>query len=476
MASLLPDPISVGTALSPDQLVSAVGRVQTLIARGAPPKRLQRQLAAASGSAGSALALLDELKFFSDVDEDITRLTRNRNFAMPAVRPMGRSYFTKEPERAAAVFLAAFGDAQIVPQNLSSAAVPHCANVTTIRRRTGETFTFVQDGRKPNPAPAFPTEMLLQRAQHSLRDVAARRALWSQFEDNHDGYGIADATDVSAVVDALGGGATWYWANETVLAHDQLLHGVFRFWVPGSLWTSELGMDGLATRLGPRADSAVRTLLRVQSDNPDTCRRPGLDWMYGHRNIMRFADPWFKATFASAVPAEAQQFAIDYLGAQSITSPYEEPGRGCHVAKWAVFVNRTQAAWEDAGSDGRTFMLHFVLSDDASFDTPSPTTRMLGDAVRAGRRLRDNVFDRYMYDALTLWVSDLKPFVDRLDAGRVPYLVRGWPSNGVAGVFVGVPGSEAVIELRSDTGIDPARIEPYDVCSDESLATIETML
>ena len=116
--------------------------------------------------------------------------------------------------------------------------------------------------------------------------------------------------------------------------------------------------------------------------------------------------------------------------------------------------------------DGRNFMLHFVLSEHRPFDTPTPTTRLFGEAVAAGRRLSDNVFDRYMYDALVLWVADLKPFLDRLDAGSVPYLIRGWPENGVAGVFVAIPGAEAVIELRSDRGVAPERIEPYDVCSD----------
>ena len=457
----------------PEQLVTLTStqfnatrlRMERLIDGGAPPVRLRQQLTLNVVNQ----SFLDEVDFFAARDEQIKRLSSpDHQFAMPPLRPVGRSFLTTEPAQAAAVFLAAFGDAEVVPQNLSSTSLirPSCANVTTIRRRTGETFTFVQDGRKPNPAPAYPTDVLMRRAQSSLRKVATRRALWSQYEDNHDGYGLADGTDIPAVVNALGGGATWYWSNETILTQYKLMHGVFRFWIPGSLWTSEFGMVGSAERFGSRSNAAIDTLLSVQTENPDTCRKPGLDYMYTQRNVMNFFEPWFKATFASATPADAQRFAVDYLGAEYITSPYEEPVEGCHYARWAIFANRTQASWENPESDGRNFMLHFVLSEHRPFDTPTPTTRLFGEAVAAGRRLSDNVFDRYMYDALVLWVADLKPFLDRLDAGSVPYLIRGWPENGVAGVFVAIPGAEAVIELRSDRGVAPERIEPYDVCSD----------
>jgi len=389
----------------------------------------------------------------------------NLKFSMPNVRPVGRSYFTIEPKRAATVFLAAFGDAIIVPQNLSATRLPQCANVTTIRRRTGETFTFVQDGRKPNPVPHYPTHKLLMSAKQSLQRVGNKEALWSQYEDNHDGYGLADTSDLPSVVQRLNGSAQWYWADEAKLKEEKSLHGVFRFWVPGSLWTSEFGLSGFATRFGDREEETVKTLIETHTSNPDVCRKPGLDSVYSSENMMRFADSWFKATFASATPELAQAFAVEYLGAKPILSPYEYPVEGCHFAKWAFFANRTQAKWENPASDGTAFMMHFVLSANGPFDTPAPTTSKFGYAIDAGRKIQDNIFDRYMYDSVTLWVDDLAPFVAKFDTDKVPYLIRGWRETGVAGVFVSIPGSEAVIELRSNVGVPAERIEPYDVCS-----------
>jgi len=245
------------------------------------------------------------------------------------------------------------------------------------------------------------------------------------------------------------------------LMKDATLMGVFRFWVPGTLWTGEIGMRGPSSGLVDGA-AGKRLLAQRFSRNPDLCRVAKRDYILNEVNrIYLFEDPWFKATVATADPVAAQAFVTRYLGADGLESPYENPVANCHHAKWAVLHRGT--------SDTRPFMLHFVLSPEPAFHGGVPNVTTLSEAIRRGRRLDDDVFDSLMYNSLTLWVDDLAPHVARFISGSVPYTIRGWPSTGVGGVFVQIPGSESVLELRSDRGIDQETLaaHPWDACSRE---------
>ena len=82
--------------------------MERLIDGGAPPVRLRQQLTLNVVNQ----SFLDEVDFFAARDEQIKRLSSpDHQFAMPPLRPVGRSFLTTEPAQAAAVFLAAFGDA-----------------------------------------------------------------------------------------------------------------------------------------------------------------------------------------------------------------------------------------------------------------------------------------------------------------------------------------------------------------------------
>ena len=431
-------------------------------------------------------------------------------FAMATPRPHGRSFLSTDPERAAEVYLTLFPGSQRIEQNISSST--ECASVVVVRRPTGETFTFVQDHRKPNAAVGWPVQQVLDNVASSLKRVEAKESLWSQWEDNHDGYGLsAQGFNVTRLAELTGlhyyvpgraisseGWQSAYYGEdhrnalqnrgkasaivesamsdsekvqhvEAALRQETHLLGVFRFWIPGSAWTGEIGLVGDFSRLID-GEKGVRALSRAYSTNPDSCRVMRRDRELTANNLYDWRNPWFKATAATSDPAAAQAFVVQYLGfdgnIQALESPYETHAPNCHFAKWAV-VHR--------GSTGtHPFMLHFVLSAEPDFQGGTPSVSALSDAVRRGRRISDDVFDSLMYNSLLFWVDDLTPYKARFDHDEVPYTIRGWARNGVASLLVQLPGAESVIELRSDTGIDADLIakHPWDACSRE-LSSLE---
>lgn len=426
-------------------------------------------------------------------------------FAVATPRPLGRSFLSTNPERAAEVYLTLFPGSQRIEQNISASV--ECADVAVVRRPTGETYTFVRDKRKPNAALGLPVQRVLDNVASSLRSVEEKRSLWSQWEDNHDGYGLSpNGFNVTRLAELTGlhyyvpgraiSSAGWqsaYYGEErwnkyrnrdtasaivesalndservqhveAALKRDPHLMGVFRFWIPGSMWTGEIGLVGDYSRLVD-GDQGVRALSRAYSTNPDSCRVMRRDKELTASSLYDWTAPWFKATAATSDPAAAQAFVVRYLGfdgnIQEVESPYESRAPNCHYAKWAVLHRGT--------TDTRPFMLHFVLSGDPDFQGGTPSVVALSDAVRRGRRISEDVFDSLMYNALLFWVDDLAPYKTRFDRDEVPYTIRGWASNGVASLLVQLPGAESVVELRSDTGIDPELVagHPWDACSRE---------
>jgi hypothetical protein len=230
-------------------------------------------------------------------------------FAASQPRAIGRSFLSTDPERAAELYLALFPGSWRATQNISTSA--ECANVTVVRRPTGETFTFVQDGRKPNPlGKRLPLRDVFKNVAASLTEVEQKRSLWSQWEDNHDGYGLsARGLNITRVLELTG--VHYYtpgkeitssgWrdsfygettpiedsspaaAQTTSLVYQQLLKdtsltGVFRFWIPGTLWTGEIGMRGPSSAL---VDGAMgkQLLAKHFSRNPDLCRVAKRDYV-----------------------------------------------------------------------------------------------------------------------------------------------------------------------------------------------------
>lgn len=390
--------------------------------------------------------------------------------------PVARSYLTSDPEAAAAAYLAIFRDAVRVPQNLSAAEEPSCANITVLRLPTGVSFTFVQDGRKPNPAEeAIPVQTVLDSAAADMKRVKQGEVLWTQWEDNHDGYGLPLGADMSALVNETDvvtyivsktKKETQTFLKSSVTTRDDRYSVILRFWLPGGFSTVEVGIPTGKSVIIPGME---KTLASVAQDDPDFNRQVATDYdLLVSRHLNDFNFPWFKATTATSDPAAAKSFVMKYLGARSVTSPYINTGQpDSHYAEWVAFDN-PNLAYEAGQPD--PFMMHFVLSYPGKHFTSGGqvTTSALSEAIAQGRNLSANVFDTYMYNALTLWVLDLAPYIARFKADAVPYLLRGWPASGVAGVFVTLPGAVAgVIELRSDRGVDSATIaaNPWDACS-----------
>jgi hypothetical protein len=57
----------------------------------------------------------------------------------------------------------------------------------------------------------------------------------------------------------------------------------------------------------------------------------------------------WKATYASADPAAAQRFAVDYLGARAIPEPHPGGNGSCGLLKWVVFDGSAPTC-RDAGA------------------------------------------------------------------------------------------------------------------------------
>ena len=84
--------------------------------------------------------------------------------------------------------------------------------------------------------------------------------------------------------------------------------------------------------------------------------------------------------------------------------------------------------------------------------------------VEDARDLDANVYDQWLDTHMSLWVADLKPFMDRYDATGTPYLLRSWP-DGQTALLVSIPENGVAVELLAASAPAGVTADKWDLCS-----------
>jgi len=346
------------------------------------------------------------------------------------LHPIGRSYYTTDAE-ATAVFFTRYFNATISRQNISTNAA--CAKVTQVLLGQGVQtfeFTFVQDMVKPFGT--LTAQSVVATAKEQWNEVVLQhRQAYSPWFDNHDGLSNLFSFDVDRLAED----------NVSIQAyHDDNVKfpaAIVRLKVPGTAYTIEMA--------GNFSIGEARKLEKWIVSDPDNCRN----------NSASSSPPkdvfWWKATFASADPQAAAEFAVEVLGAYETPAPYPWPlkpcDKNCTGARWVQFRNPF-------------FELHFVKSWE--YDPGNLSIAEWAGRQESLRDLEGGVFDQHMYNSLVLWADSLDPFVSRLKERRIAFLALRL-SEGLFALYVDIPKNGFVVQIRSNvlTAVEPVG---FDAC------------
>jgi catechol 2,3-dioxygenase-like lactoylglutathione lyase family enzyme len=364
---------------------------------------------------------------------------------LPAMRPVGRTFFATAPQEAVAFMVTYLGATQ-VSQNVSSDIA--CAEAAAVSF-AGATWTFVHDKRKGYGAVSG--ARMVQVVGDEMKRVAGHQENYSWWEDTHPGFDNAALKVPASQLTASN--LSWqYYVNS-----DDSERAILRILIPSTMWTLELN------RL---SDEDKRELLphawpTYGNKDPDQlgCRNNSLTNITDSELCPDQSKPcWWKATFAAADPDAAAAFVVKYLGAEQVTSPFPSPKQeGCLYVTWTLFKEAK-------------FMMHFVQSDSV-FSGGDVSPRVYAKDVVALREKFPQDFDQHAYNHVTLWVDDLDPIVKNL--GDLPFVAKRWTSttsgSDVAGIFLTVPNNGITIEVRSNADkLTSVAAKEFDVCEVEA--------
>jgi len=248
---------------------------------------------------------------------------------------------------------------------------------------------------------------------------------YSRWLDNHDGFNVVDKT---------------YFNYDAFRGQDFLIQVAdmyTRVQIPETYWNMEFSGEMSVSLSEPFTIIPNRTVGPALADK--VCRVP----LSGRlEDEDPFSDEfWWKSTFASQDPEAAAEFAQEYLMATPTTSEYPNLAGNCTLSAWMVLPNSK-------------FQLHFVRTEPC--DDVEPTVSAWVKQQEKIRDLTGGNIDQFMLSSVVFWTPSLDPFVERLKAGKQPFVVYE-NTPDVFDLFVNVPSNEIVFNIRSSqlTAVKP---------------------
>lgn len=389
---------------------------------------------------------------------ELSALSHAGGIGFGAAAPMlrvGRTVLTTDPVSAADVFVRRLGgrilsDAQeaTVPLGFLSSDNSACATIVTVELNSSFSSQRIQFIYDQSASGGYQT--WISNVTHSaLLDYKAmigdadEPLLYSPWEDNHDGYSPTDMINLTALDTDIGG---FHFEGP-----------VYRGYVPGSLQQWE-------TPNGP----PTVNMASGYTGWPGNCRNGPLNDLYNE--VGWLGTGWFKATFSTFAPLEAENLTIAVIGGEHVQSAYPENRHlwddlGCsHFTRWVLYnLTLPSGAHEH-------FMIHFVESNstmDESMDVSgSIDPHDFSRQVLAQRQLGAGVFDSWLYNSIVLQVADLTPHKHALDRLGEPYVERRiLGTQPACALWFSIPGSSYAMQLMAPEGCAASSTPVYNACA-----------
>jgi len=318
--------------------------------------------------------------------------------------PLGRTFLSTDPA-ASAEFMVKF-------YNAESVALPPCAGTSRAAVRMldmAAVIVFVKD----DSLPIGDVDLggLIRSMNKTLVSAASgTNNVYSFHLDSHDGWNVGTLLGGLEDISASRPVAGYY--------HD----------------TSFLVETGISREI----DALVQipqTIQTIQMHADDSGPIPPVAQLDCRADVSaREVGAWWKSTFSAANPEAAADVAVNVLGASRVDCPYPPvAGPNCTAAIWLMLP-------------GSYFALHFVKSQ--GYQAYPGEMQAFTRQVRSLRNLTAGRLDRFMYNSLMFRVSSLEPFVQRVQALGLPFLVVSTGPEEQA-LFLDVPENDIIIQLRS---------------------------
>lgn len=330
------------------------------------------------------------------------------------IMPIGRSFLSTDPAASAAFFLKYFKATKV--------EVPSCeaAEKTVVQVETGPGAKAIFGFVKADVLPAMKGDMnpqsLVPLMSEAVSDVFSGKdeGKYISWIDSHDGFNNTYFDFTQALADGVDVGIFDWTATPPIL-------GITRVLVPHTLFTFEIIVH-----------KELLEPYNLPYYEAEDCR-DDLS-MPSNKDIFNGNQPWFKTTFMSADPEAAANWSIAVLGAEAFSAPYPwPPVEGCTAAKWVLFPEQQ-------------YMMHFVLSSE-DLQGKEGSVGDFRDQLELFREKTEGAFDQYMLNSVILRVGSLDPYVERLKAQGLTYMV--YKSEGEFMLFTEIPKNAMTVQLRS---------------------------
>lgn len=341
----------------------------------------------------------------------------------PALTLWGRTYLSIDPSASAKFFVDYF-NATVVPLESCDEVERTAVNFEVDPGRHA-TVVFIKDESLPLHELWHPGRVVPR--VESLEKAAVAGTTFSPWLDNHDGYNNTYFNLEKAMADGV----------DLMLSKISADYAIVRVNVPGTMYTVEVSLPPEVIM-----DHGALDYFAYDAKGYD-CR----DSIF----VSTLPVGWWKATFAVANPVAAANFTIDVLGAETMPAPYPSPSHvplGCTSASWTLLVEPR-------------FQFHFVNSVTATGFEDS--VFKFNAQVESVRDLGSGSFDVYMHNSVIFSVKSLDPYIGRLRAHGLPFLLTD-VGAGQRALFVDIPGAAITIQFRSSS-VSAAQPKHLEVCS-----------
>jgi len=343
------------------------------------------------------------------------------------LHPAARTFLSADPA-ASAAWMVKYHQAKYLPLPDHGVVQREAVELVVDVEGPPVTLIFIKDPAAFSAEDGWnATATISEAAASILGTFGPGQPLYHPWVDNHDGYHNTGPFNGSVlnVAAALEDGLPMMVYPEDDGFNP---HYIIRVYVPGTLWTIEEGTKAtwLSTEQQQQLDSKY-----AQAD-PDLCRVYGPTGLED-QGVEGLPDGWWKATYMSADPLAAAEFAVDILGGVPLISQFPwPPSVGCTAAQWVIFPDFS-------------FHMHFVLNKP--YETADFTTERAVQEMSGFEALKSGMFHASMYNSLVLTVGSLDEYVLRLRARSLPFMVMQFDS--VYALVCVIPKNSITLQLRS---------------------------
>mmetsp|Transcript_15565 Transcript_15565/g.39555 ORF Transcript_15565/g.39555 Transcript_15565/m.39555 type:complete len:422 (+) Transcript_15565:82-1347(+) len=348
------------------------------------------------------------------------------------VVPIGQSILSAEPRASAEWFLKHF--------NATAVQLSHCDGVERAAVRLPPELSFIRKSllvfikEEPLPTGTVDLPRQLNFIASSLAQSSAGNFSYSFHFDNH--FGLRSPLMAQAAADQIADGlvVAGFGHKSGAKDGDIIDGGYAAIQIPHTLQLMQL--QGAHGRSGGISQTWLN-LADCRIANPNGPGQKG---------------DWWKSTFLAAKPEVAAQFSIDVLGAVKVSAGYLPPSlapEGCTSAVWTLLPGG--------------FQLHFAFS--SRYQAYPGDIQDFTDRARSVRNLTAGVVDGLMHNSLLLSALSLDPYIRRLQALALPFVLVQASDEEFA-LIMDVPENDITLQLR---GPRPSvgGVTPFAWCAQE---------